>query len=700
MVAYSSSRRTPPEASERGVKPPAPGRARRLDRPNTVNGVPGELRVLLVEDSPGDADLCRIYLEEGFGSRLDVIHVTHLGQAANAIEEHRLDVILLDLGLPDSMGVQSVIALRRAAPDVPIVVLTGNRDTQLGVQVIREHAQDFCAKQDLNPGLLLQSVRHAIERHRLQSQYSRLLETSPDGMVVIDERYRLLFVNHTACELLGLEPVSADGAVLPADLRPNGTDEIELRNRQVVEVRSVSVDWNNVPATLVSYRDVTARKHAESRLRQLVQYDQLTGLASRNYFFDYMERLVSNVTRDSGMAAMLFLDLDRFKYVNDTLGHEAGDELLRRVGERLSGTVRAGDFVARLGGDEFAVVLPDIDGPAEAGHVANHLLNNFEQPLEVLGSRIGVGVSIGIATFPQCGKDVKALYRAADTAMYRAKEQGANRYQFFADHMQHQVERRIRVEQAVRRVAAEQGFWLAYQPQVRATDGAPVGFEALLRWPAHVEPKLSPTEFIPIAEDIGLIGRIGRDVLYAAANMAVQTMPLINAPMRVAVNVSMRQLYDSNLLTEIEEVLQATGLSPECLEIELTESSVMGDPIRAQRTLEAIRMLGVAVAIDDFGTGYSSLSYLRRLPVDVLKIDQSFVAEIGVNVESEAILHGLVGMSHALGLRVVAEGVETEEQQAFLLDAGCDTLQGYRICRPITDTQFADWLRRAARKSR
>ncbi len=656
-------------------------------------GAPSQgLRILLVEDSDGDADLCRAYLEEGFGSRAKIVRVTRLRDVQEALDQHDMDVVLLDLGLPDSMGVQSVVAVRRMAADVPIVVLTGNRDAQLGVQVIQEHAQDYCAKQDLNPALLTQSIRHAIERHRLQTQYARLLESSPDGIVVLDQDNKTLFANQTACEMLGLNPLRCVGTTLPMEFAAPKSDEIVLPNRQVAEIRSVPVDWNKSPSMLYSYRDITARKQAESRLQQMVQYDELTGLANRNFFFDCLGRLVGGIRREGGMLAMLFMDLDRFKYINDTMGHDAGDELLRQVGKRLSNSVRQGDLLARLGGDEFALILNHIAGPEQAAHVAQKLLQNLEKPLAVHGSKVSVGMSIGIATYPQCGNNVQDIYRAADTAMYRAKEQGKNQFQFFADHMQHRVEERIRIEQAVRRVAADDAFWLAYQPQVRARDGMPVGVEALLRWPDHAPPVFTPAEFIPVAEDIGLINGIGRNVLHSAATMAAQTGRLLGLPLRVAVNVSMRQLYAEHLYSEIETVLNATGLPPDRLEVELTESSVMGDPVRAQRTLAAIRTLGVSVAIDDFGTGYSSMNYLRRLPVDVLKIDRSFVAEIGRNPETEAILHSQVHLARALGLNVVAEGVETAEQWDFLVGAGCDCLQGYYVCRPDTQQRITDWL--------
>lgn len=650
-------------------------------------------RILMVEDNPGDAELCRLYLEEGFGPGIDIVHATELHQALAVITHQDVDVVLLDLGLPDSVGLETVVAVQRAAPDLPIVVMTGNQDSQLGVQVIREHAQDCCAKQSLNASLLLQSIRHAIERQRLLTQYHRLLETSPDGIVVVDGDNRMLFVNRQACKMLERDPSACVGETLPSDLRAADTDEVRLSSHRVAEVRSVPVDWNHIPATLISYRDITARKRAESRLKHLVQYDQLTGLASRTYFFDQMTRMVSGVRRNGGSFALMFMDLDGFKVINDSMGHDTGDEVLCKVSKRISANIRTGDFLARLGGDEFALVLPNVKNPEEVAHVAEKLLAGFEQPLDLSGLKVGLGLSIGVAICPQSGVEVQSLYQAADMAMYRAKEQGKNCYRFFAEDMQHQVEMRIRMEQAVRQVTADNSLWLAYQPQVRAADGFPLGFEALLRWPTDTGVAFSPADFVPVMEELGLIERVGSAVLLTAATMAAKAGGEYNLPLRVAVNVAVRQLYDKNLLSVVEQVLTSTGLAAGLLALEITESSVMGDPARAERTLRALRELGVSVVIDDFGTGYSSLSYLRRLPVDALKIDRSFVIDINCNAETEAILLSLINLAHALGLQVTAEGVETAEQQAFLVDSGCDCLQGYYIHRPDTEQQISNWLR-------
>lgn len=658
-----------------------------------------DFTILLIEDNPADADLCRLYLADAFGPRVTVLHATQLAQVEALLAQHTVDIVLLDLGLPDSTGITSVIRLRDIAPEIPVIVLTGSRDQQLGVQVIREHAQDFCAKQDLSAAVLFQAIRHAMERHRLQAQYARILETNPDGMVVMGDDLRLLFLNQAASNMLGLRAPDDIGTPLSQELMGEEGDELELPGGRVAEVRRAALDWNEAPATLIAYHDITERKKVEWKLKQLVQFDQLTGLNSRNHFFDHTDRLIAHVDREGGMVAVLYIDLDHFKNINDTMGHSAGDELLQLVGERLCEHSRSSDFIARLGGDEFALVLADVEHPDDAAHVAEKLIEVFREPVRMAGNSVGIGLSIGIATYPHCGSCAQELYSAADTAMYQAKERGQNHYHFFSEQLQREVETRLVREQAVRQVVADEALWLAYQPQIQASDGQPVGVEALLRWPSDTIPVLSPADFIPVMEDVGLIERVGYWVMKQAALMAVETQRDLGITLRMAVNVSMRQLYDPGLFDQIAGILESTGLPPGNFEVELTESSIMADLDRTCETLRRLRQLGVSIAIDDFGTGYSSLSYLRKLPVDVLKIDRSFVMEIGSNRQTEAILENLLGLTRALGLRVVAEGVENDEQQAFLREIGCDYLQGFHIGRPVGLSQFHGWLKSAGRES-
>ncbi|TGG95596.1 EAL domain-containing protein [Natronospirillum operosum] len=651
-----------------------------------------QLSILLIEDNPGDADLCESYLHEAFGPRIEVVQLGRLSQAEAMLEQRPFDIVLLDLGLPDSSGIDSLISLRFSVPSVPIIVLTGNRDSRIGICAIREHAQDFCAKQDLSPGMLYQSIRHAMERHRLQEQYLRVLETNPDGMIVLDRQDCLLFANQAACHLLDISLPQDIGHRLSLDImRADGT-ELALPAERYVEIRTAHLDWNRSPATLIACHDITARKEAEQKLVQMVQVDQLTGLSSRSYFFDYLQRLLPHADREGGTIAILFIDLDRFKHVNDTLGHVVGDELLRLAGERLRANCRRSDFVARMGGDEFAIALPDVKGPDDGAHMAEKLIKAFRQPIDIGASSVSIGLSIGIATYPHCGTDAQGLYAAADTAMYQAKTQGQNHYQFFSEKLQHEVEVRLHREQMVRRAVAEDRLWLAFQPQVCARTGKTMSFEALLRWPKGWGTPLSPSEFVPVLEDTGLIEQVGFQVLMQAAVFAKELERVTGAAYRMAVNVSMRQLYGSGLYEQVAQVLAATNLAPDRLELELTESATMVDLETTVKTLTSLRQLGITIAIDDFGTGYSSLNYLRRLPVDALKIDRSFVTEIGNNRETEAILHSLLSLARALRLKVIAEGVENARQEKFLRKAGCDLLQGYRICRPAPTGTILDWL--------
>lgn len=654
---------------------------------------PPHLHILLVESDRDDAEKCREYLLSGLECTPEIIHTKRLSVAMSILPRQRIDVIILNLSLPDSTGMHTMLALRHVAMNIPIVVLAADHDVDLGIQVIREHAQDYCFKRSLTPDLLIQAIHNAIERHRLQSQYMRLLETSPDGMVVLDKSMRILFINQAAMRLLGINAPGILGKSLPDYMTNKEANEIQLPNERTAEVRAVDVDWNANPAVLMVYRDTTARTRAELQLKELIQFDQLTGLASRSYFLDYLCLLINQAARDETMFALLMIDLDRFKYINDTMGHEVGDQLLRVVADRLRQHTREGDFLARLGGDEFILVLPHIRKTIEAATVAQKLLDDFEAPFKVGDMNIGVGLSIGIAPFPQSGNDAQSLFRAADTAMYRAKDQGKHCYRYYTSSMQYQVEKRIRLEHSVRDAILKNDFWLAYQPQIRCRDGAPEAVEALMRWPCHNHLNLSPADFIPVIEDLGMITRVSRDVMKMSADAVHRISYAADYPVRVAINISMRHLFNNCLHDDIEKLIVSCNLTPWRMEIELTESTLMGDPVRAGRTLNAIRELGVTIAIDDFGTGYSSLSYLRRLPADVLKIDRSFILEIGQKAEAEAILLSLIDLAHALGMRVVAEGVENAEQQAFLEDANCDLLQGFHICRPCTEPDLIEWLR-------
>ncbi len=419
------------------------------------------------------------------------------------------------------------------------------------------------------------------------------------------------------------------------------------------------------------------KEHAE--LRRLVTRCTLTGLANRTLLIDRLSHALEIASRSQGRLAVLHLDLDRFKRVNDSLGHDIGDALLIQVAESLSDCVRRCDTVGRLGGDEFLIILERVAGSDEAAMVAGRLLTALHRLTDVNGHRVHISASVGIALYPNDGADEQGLMRMADAAMQAAKSDGGGRFVFYTQEMTERAMARLRLEASLRTATERKDFELAYQPKIEAATGALTGFEALLRWRLDGAP-ISPMEFIPVAEDTGLILDIGAWVLEEACRTAAR-WALDHGPLPIAINVSARQLADVGFADLVESTLRRNGTAPELLEIEITETVIMKDVAHHLPTLNRLRALGVRIAIDDFGTGYSSLAYLRQLPVDVLKIDRSFVNDLP---HAPDIASTVIALAQRLKLSTVAEGVETLEQRRWLAEAGCDRLQGYLISRPVT----------------
>jgi diguanylate cyclase (GGDEF)-like protein/PAS domain S-box-containing protein len=433
--------------------------------------------------------------------------------------------------------------------------------------------------------------------------------------------------------------------------------------------------------------DITDIKRYEEQLEHQANYDALTQLANRNVLKDRIRHAISLAQRHGTGVTIGFMDLDNFKLVNDSLGHTTGDELLKSVARRLTACLRGQDTIARYGGDEFAFVLIDSGNPENVGILMERILKTVERPFNIDGHKFFISCSIGISFYPKDGADAETLLKHADTAMYRAKENGRNNFQFYTPSMNEQVTERLSLESKLRQALANDEFVLHYQPKVNLLSGRIVGIEALLRWRLSDNETVSPATFIPLAEETGLIVPIGEWVLHTACmhNKALQGLGL--PPIGVAVNISARQFGPKTLGASISQVLDATGLDSQYLELELTESLVMQNPEEVIRVLGELRKMGLRLAIDDFGTGYSSLSYLQRFPVDRLKIDQSFVRDIGADPNDAIIARAVISLGHSLGLSVIAEGVSNEEQLLFLRDNGCDEMQGYLYSPPLP---FAD----------
>ena len=544
---------------------------------------------------------------------------------------------------------------------------------------------------------------------RQQSEAERfardIIANTGEGIVVYDRDLRYVLWNGFMQELTGLDAAEVVGRtaveIFPLSLE-QGIDELLGRALSGETVQSSDVHYV-VPATgregwvsavyrpyldaeervvgvVGVVRDITERKAAEQQIEYQAYHDSLTGLANRNLFHEHLSLALALAQRREKKVAILFMDLDHFKVINDSLGHSIGDALLREVALRLKGAVRDGDTVARVGGDEFTIVLQEVSRSQEAAIVAQKVMRTVAEPMEIDGHRLYITTSIGITLFPDDGEDAETLLKNADSAMYRAKDEGRNTYQMSTRELSRWTRERMAVESGLHRALEAGEFTLHYQPQVDVKTMTVVGMEALLRWIHPERGMILPEEFIGVAEDRGLILPIGDWVLRQACLDVRRFHERGLTGFRVAVNLSPRQFRDPSLGAAVASALRDSGIPAETLELEITEGVAMENVALTMTTLEEFRASGVSIAIDDFGTGHSSLSYLRRFPLDALKIDRAFVKDLPDKFEDAAIVNAVIGLATGLGLRVIAEGVETAEQLAFLREAGCHEVQGFYFC--------------------
>ena len=561
-----------------------------------------------------------------------------------------------------------------------------------------------------------------------ESQYRALVEQASDGILVFDESGRIVASNPAAHELFGLEQrdlhrqnVAELFHLDDVDRDPlsvsNLASGITLRSvRRLLRKGGDQFVWAELSARRLedgrvqaTARDITARIEAEQRIRNLAYFDSLTGLPNRDLFREQLEVALERCRRSDKQLALLFLDIDRFKQVNDSLGHSSGDLLLKQVADRLRTVVRGSDSItmrldveaeesdgsksiSRLGGDEFTILIQDLEHSQDAARVARRVLHSLSGVYEVSDQEVFVGSSIGIAVWPEDGADSELLLQSADTAMYHAKKRGGNTYQFFSSAMNKISARRLSVETRLRRALERDEFMLVYQPIRDANTGRLSAAEALLRWVDSEGESIGPDEFIPIAEETGLIVEIGAWVLRAACLQARDWKAAGYLPFRMSVNVAVGQLSDLGIVEGVDQILFESDLRPHELELEITESSILDDNPNIVAAIGQLTDMGIGFALDDFGTGYSSLSALQRFPIERLKIDRSFVAGVDQNANDQALASAIVALAKRLNLQVVAEGVETEEQARFLIELGCDELQGYLFSRPLPPDEFAAFL--------
>ncbi|CAN5902286.1 hypothetical protein BH23ACT11_BH23ACT11_24430 [soil metagenome] len=485
---------------------------------------------------------------------------------------------------------------------------------------------------------------------------------------------------------------------------PNGSRGAEFRFRHkdgtwrhLDAVCNNLLDEPSVNGLVLNCRDVTERKKLEQQLMHQALHDPLTGLPNRLLFMDRLKHALARLTRSESSVAVLFVDLDNFKLINDSLGHELGDRLLVEVAGRFQEALRSADTVARLGGDEFTILLDPIAGLGEAARVVERITESLQEPFQVEGHEVFVTASIGVALGSKGGEGPQELLRNADMAMYRAKGSGRGRFEVFESSMTAGLQARLTLENDLRRAIERDEFVLYYQPQLEFENGQIRGMEALLRWERPAQGLVSPAEFIPLAEETGMIVPIGSWVLREACRQALEWRGTFgdDLPLVTSVNLSTRQIRWGDIAEEVTQVLHEIGLDPSCLELEITESVVIEDTTNAIETLDRLKELGLRLAIDDFGTGYSSLSYLRRLPVDTLKMDRSFVGKLDARTEEAAIVQAVITLANTMHLEVVGEGVENAGQMRRLRDMGCELGQGYYFSRPLPANEATELLARS-----
>jgi diguanylate cyclase (GGDEF)-like protein/PAS domain S-box-containing protein len=468
--------------------------------------------------------------------------------------------------------------------------------------------------------------------------------------------------------------------------------QVYRKNGEIIWIsenaRSVCNDEGNLLFYEGTVEDVTERKNYERQIEYQATHDTLTGLPNRTLLADRLQQCMSLAERHHDKVAVAFVDLDQFKLINDSLGHHAGDQLLVSMAERLSNCVREYDTVVRLGGDEFVLLLTGLNKVEDISQSMRRVLEAVAQPCVIADREFVVSCSIGIGVYPDDGKDPNTLLKYADSAMYKAKQSGRNNFQFYTAELNKVLMERLEIEYRLRGALDNDEFLLHYQPKIDLSSGRVVGAEALIRWQPPGECMVSPVSFIPVAEETGLIESIGEWVLRTACRKAEELKQLMGRPIPIAVNVSARQFRQAGLVKLVESVLSDTGLDPACLELEITESMLVHDTANFIRILHDLKSIGVKLAIDDFGTGYSSMAYLKDFPVDRLKIDKTFVDDLEDAPTKAAILKAIVALGHSLGLKVIAEGVESAYQQAFLHGIGCDELQGYYFSKPLSAEAF------------
>ena len=695
--------------------------------------------VLVVDDEPS-LRMVMVAALKKFGH--DVIEAESGARGVELFRSEKPDIVLLDVMMPDMDGYETCEMIRSSPGGnyTQILMVTGLEDTESIKKAYEVGANGFAAK-PLSLVMLGHRVQYMLgagkafrELHMSRSRLAKTQELAKIGNWQFDLGASQFYCSSEASYLLGLDlndenpglddfltPIVHQDKnrvkeVLEEAFKEKKPSTMEYRihhsngsQKNILNKSEVIFDEEDQPALILGIiQDVTQLKKAEEEIRFLAFYDGLTGLANRMLFMDRLEQAIEDSIRNKKHFALLFLDLDHFKRINDTLGHHIGDLLLKKVAENIKNSIRSTDsatrikeqtrqndsLIARLGGDEFTILVSDLKDPEDAALIARRLLETIPDVHNLEGNEVSITTSIGISVFPEDGHKADILLKNADTAMYHSKKEGRNTYQYFTSSMNKAVLERFSIDRDLKKALENNEFVLYYQPQLNLSDRKIVGVEALIRWQHPQRGMIPPDSFIPIAEESGIIIDINKWVLLRACQQAKQWMEQGLPPIKVAVNLSGYRLASQNIIQSITNAIEYMDFDANSLEIEITENILMQDTETTISILNQIKDLNLKIALDDFGTGYSSLSYLTSFPVDTLKIDRSFVMGSMTENNNLVIIKAIIAMGHSLGKKIVAEGIETKEQYYFLKEFGCDEGQGYYFHHPVPPNEFAKLLSR------
>lgn len=691
---------------------------------NSLPVITGDTLLVVDDDRVTRMTITKILKKAGY-------HIVEAGngiEALEAVAQHRPSMVLMDVMMPEMDGYTACHELRKTYDhqSLPVLMLTGLNDTESVDKAFDSGASDFITK-PLNWTLLNQRVRYALRTrsmgialHRNQQRLSQAQRLAKLGYWEINLGSGRVHCSNELFWVLGMEPDAQVDSIdvfmqmVHEDDRSAVQDAIdeavqtkrpyELEHRiRCRDEREITVQQqgelvlneSGEPKVLLgTIQDITERKAAEELIEYQAFYDSLTDLPNRRLFSDHVSHATALAGQQENQLAVLFMGLDRFKVVNDTLGHAAGDTLLREVGTRLKSMDHEGVSIARFGADVFAVLLEGLDQTSEIDAYVTMLMAQMAEPVVIQEQEFFTTASVGIALYPHDGKDTESLLKAADTAMFRAKEEGGQHYQYFTADMNVLAQHRLQTEGELRKALERGEFQLFYQPQIDANTRRIVSMEALIRWFHPERGMVSPLDFIPVAEESGLIVPIGEWVLRTACQHTVEWNNKYGINLRVGVNLSGVQFSQPDLIEVVADSLKQSKLPNDCLDLEVTESMAMNNIDSCIATLEQLNRMGIHSSMDDFGTGYSSLSYLKQMPLHTLKIDRAFVKDIKGDGENGEIARAIIAMAHSLGMNVIAEGVETEEQLLFLRDQECDIIQGFYISQPLPHEEFESFLQR------